>query len=428
MKQRLTDTQIDKARPKVKPYKLTDGGGLLIEIRPKGARSSGTKLWRYRYRIDDKENVYALGEYIKAPIGETEERAKLRRAGGQFTLLEARDERDRCRGLVKQSIHPAKQKKTDKLLKAGENANTFEAVAREWMGKKVGGWSPYYAKQVKRFLEADVFPEIGALPMRSLTAAHLLPIIQKVEKRGAKTVAVLIRQWCSMIFRYAVSTLRADADHAAALKGAVERDEVQHHKPLALGDIPAFLKAVEGYGGYQTTTIAMKLLLLTFVRPVELRGAEWTEFDLDAGMWIIPGIRMKMRREHLVPLSAQAVALLRDLHAFTGGQRWLLPNYRRPKTFMTGTTLNRALERMGYGGRFSSHGFRATASTALNDIGYRSDVIECQLAHKERNSSRNAYNRAQYLEERKKMMREWSDLVLSNGVVVAGRFGKQATA
>ncbi len=172
-----------------------------------------------------------------------------------------------------------------------------------------------------------------------------------------------------------MATLRADADPAAALKGAIHRPKVEHSKPLARKDIPEFLKALKSYGGYRTTTIAMRLLMLTFVRTVELRGAEWTEFDRDGAEWRIPAERMKMREPHIVPLSAQAVELLRELHTLTGGQRWLFPNYRRPKTCMTGTTLNRALERMGYGGKFSGHGFRATASTMLNEMGYRSDLI-----------------------------------------------------
>ena len=237
---------------------------------------------------------------------------------------------------------------------------SFEIVAREWIEQRKPSISAYYLHQTENILAADAYPYIGTLPMRSITAAHLLEIIQRVEKRDAVTIAILLRQWFSAIFRFAVATLRADTDPAAALKGAIHRPKVEHSKPLTRKDIPDFLKVLESYGGYRTTTIAMRLLMLTFVRTVELRGAEWTEFDLDEAEWRIPAERMKMREPHIVPLSSQAVELLRELHTLTGGQRFLFPNYRRPKTYMTATTLNRALERMGYGGKFSGHGFRAT--------------------------------------------------------------------
>jgi integrase len=212
-----------------------------------------------------------------------------------------------------------------------------------------------------------------------------------------------------------VATLRADADPATALKGAIHRPKVEHRKPLSSDQIAAFVKALDTYGGYRTTIIALRLMLLTFVRTVELRAANWAEFDLDHAEWRIPAERMKMRESHIVPLSRQAVELLCELHTLTGGQRWLFPNYRRPKTCMTATTLNRALERMGLNGKnsigFSAHGFRATASTILNETGFRPDVIERQLAHKERNKVRASYNQAEYLKERRAMMQQWAEMV-----------------
>ncbi len=264
---------------------------------------------------------------------------------------------------------------------------------------------------MERTLVADVFPAAGALPIREVTAAQLLEILHKVEKRGAEVVALLIRQWCSAIFRYAVATLRADHDPAAALKGAVHRPKVAHHKPLSRTEISALLAKLDGFAGYATTRIALRLLLLTFVRPGELRRAQWAEFNLDDAEWRIPGERMKMREEHIVPLPRQAVALLRELHKLTGNQPWLFPNHRRPKESMSPTSLNRALERLGYGGKFSAHGFRATASTLLNELGYDADWIERQLAHAPRNKVRAAYNHAQYLKERRKMVQEWADFV-----------------
>ncbi|MEI7252562.1 tyrosine-type recombinase/integrase [Pectobacterium versatile] len=388
----LTDAKIRNTKSTNKPIKLADGGGLYLEVRP-----SGSKLWRYRYRIAGKENVFALGEYPT------------------LSLAEARTEHDKARALVKHAVHPAHHRQLERMVSHSANANTFEVVAREWIDKKSPDWTPYYLRQVERFLAADVLPAIGKLPIKNVKAAHLLEIIKRIEERGAETVALLVRQWSSAIFRYAVATLRADGDPAAALKGAVRRPKVEHHKPLSRTDIADFIKALNRYGGYRTTVIALELMLLTFVRTVELRKAEWNEFDLDGAEWRIPAGRMKMREEHIVPLSTQAIVLLRELQTYTGGRGWLFPNYRNPKDCMTATTLNRALERMGFNGKdsigFSAHGFRATASTILNEMGYRPDVIERQLAHTERNKVRASYNRAEYLDERRKMMQVWADFV-----------------
>lgn len=393
----LTDAKIRNTKPGEKPIKLTDGGGLYLEVRP-----SGAKLWRYRYRIAGKENVFAVGEYFN------------HKRSGHTSLDDARSERDKARVLVKQGIHPSHDRQAARLATHAENATTLEAVAREWIARKKPGWTPYYLRQVERSLEADVFPFVGKLPIRNVTAAHLLEIIRRIEGRGAETVALLVRQWASAIFRYAAATLRADTDPAAALKGAIHRPKVEHRKPLSRDQIADFVNALEGYAGYRTTVIALRLMLLTFVRTVELRAAHWTEIDLDRAEWRIPAERMKMREPHIVPLSRQAVELLRELHTFSGARGFLFPNYRNPKTCMTATTLNRALERIGFNGKdsigFSAHGFRATASTILNEIGFRPDVIERQLAHAERDKVRASYNQAEYLEERRAMMQQWADL------------------
>jgi integrase len=423
----LTDAKIRNAKPTEKPLKLTDGSGLYLEV-----RLSGSKLWRYRYRIAGRENVYAVGKFCQAPPGESNAEQNNRKISGQFTLAEARQERDRCQGLVKLGIHPAHNRKAQRAVQFADNGNTFKAVALEWIGKKKSGWSRYYLRQVERFMETDVFPYVGSLPIRTVTAAQLLQILLRVESRGAKTVALLIRQWASSIFRYAVATLRADGDPAAALKGAITRRRTEHRKPLTRADIPRFMKSLESYGGYRTTVIALRLMLLTFVRTVELRTANWSEIDLDAGEWRIPAERMKMRELHIVPLSRQAVELLRELNTLTGGRTFLFPNYRRPTSCMTATTLNRALERMGFSGKdgigFSAHGFRATASTMLNELGYRADVIERQLAHRERNKVRASYNQAEYLVERRAMMQSWANLIdemaKEESKVIPGRFGK----
>ena len=325
----LTDAKIRNAKPAESPIKLTDGGGLYLEVRP-----SGVKVWRYRYRIAGKENVFALGEYFG------DKRA------GHVSLEDARRERDNARQLVKRGVHPAHQRQTERMTQLTNATTTFEGVAREWIAQKKGNWTAYYLRQVESVLEGDVFPHIGRLPIRSVTAAHLLEIVRRIEERGAETVALLVRQWCSAIFRYAVSTLRADSDPAAALKGAITRPKVKHCKPLSREDLVAFVKALNGYAGYRTTVIALRLKLLTFVRTIELRAAEWSEVSFERAEWRIPGERMKMRELHIVPLTPQVLKLLRELHTLTGGQRWLFPNYRRPETHMTATTLNRALERM----------------------------------------------------------------------------------
>jgi integrase len=385
----LTDAKVRTVKANSKPIKLADGGGLYLDVRP-----NGTKLWRYRYRIAGKENVFAIGKYPES------------------SLADARAEHGKARVLVKRGVHPSHNRQVERLSNQTANANTFEAVAREWVSKKSGSWTPYYQRQVTNFLAADVFPHIGKLPIRGVTAAHLLEIIRRVESRGAVSIALLVRQWSSAIFRYAVATLRADGDPAAALRGAIQRPKVEHHKPLSREQIKDFMAAVDEYGGYRTTVIALRLMLLTFVRTVELRKAEWAEIDLERAEWRIPAERMKMREPHIVPLSGQAVAMLKELRSYTGGRPMLFPNYRRPKGCMTATTLNRALERMGFNGKgsigFSAHGFRATASTILNEMGYRSDVIERQLAHADRDKVRASYNHAEYMKERRGMMQDWA--------------------
>lgn len=388
----LTDTKAKNTKPGEKPVKLSDKGGLYLEVMP-----SGSKIWRYKFRIAGKESRFSIGAYP------------------EVSLAQAREAHAAARKLVEQGVNPVHQRKTEKLVAASEGANTFKAIALEWISKKKDGWAPYYLRQVERTFASDAYPAIGDLPMRQITAAHVLAILKKAEARGAESVAVNLRQWIGAVFRYAVSTLRADFDPAAALKGAIIKPVTKHSKPLSVDEMTKLIKAIDENGGYATTRIALRLMLLTFVRTVELRGARWEEFDLDAAVWRIPGQRMKKRQPHTVPLSKQAVELLRELHPLTGNQQWLFPNGRRPKDCMCATTLNRALERMGFAGKdgigFSGHGFRSTASTMLNGAGFRGDVIERQLAHVEQNAVRKAYNQAEYMPERVQMMQAWADLV-----------------
>ncbi len=394
----LTDLKIRATKPSDKPTRLPDGGWLYLEVRP-----SGAKLWRFRYRLAGKENVYAIGQYFND------------KREGHVSLEDARRERDRARALVKRGVHPSHQRQADKQATHRENANTFEAIAREWIAKKKPSWTINHLRRVERFMEADVFPKIGKHPIRNITAAQLLGVIKAIEDRGAENVALRVRQLLSAVFCYAVVTLRADADPAAALKGAICQPRVKHSKPLGRDQIKLLTKALDSYGGHPSTVIALRLLLLTFVRTVELRGALWEEIDFDRAEWRIPAERMKMREPHIVPLSRQAIELLQELRLLTGWGKLLFPNARNPKTFMAATTLNAALACLGFNGKdtigFSAHGFRATASTILNEAGFRPDVIERQLAHSERNRVRASYNQAQYLEERRAMMQQWADMI-----------------
>jgi integrase len=386
---RLTDAKVRSAKPKEKAYKLYDGGSLFLLVKPNGA-----KLWRYKYKLRGIENLFAIGSYPETG------------------LLQAREARAAARKLVDAGIHPAQKKKADKLVSAADAAETFEALAREWIAKKKSGWTEGYLRQVQAVLGNDVFPHIGGIPARVVSSAQLLSIIRRVEHRGAETLAILIRQWCSAIFRYANSTLRAEGDPAAALRGAIIRPPVRHKTPLAVSEISILLTRVEASQSTPQVKLALRLLLLTFVRPVELRKADWSEFDFEGLEWRIPAERMKMRRPHTVPLSIQAVESLKELYAWSvAGRPQLFPNTRDPKRYMSITTLNRCLERLGYGGVFSAHGFRTTASTLLNEMGYRPDVIELQLAHQERNKVRASYNQAQYMPERRKMMQDWADFL-----------------
>ncbi len=394
----LTNVKAHNAKPTAKSYKLHDSGGLYLIVRP-----SGAKLWRYKYRIDGKENVFAIGAYFA------------NKRTGHVTVEAARRARDEARDLVRKGIHPAHQRQTRLRNQIAHNNNTFQAVALEWMARKESTWAEKTAYQIRRVFDIDFFPAIGSRPISTVTAADLLQILQRVEARGANTYAHLIRQWSSAIFRYAVATLRADHDPAAALRGAIVRRKPKHSRALSKSELRALLQRLEGYHGDPGTMFGIRLMLLTFVRTIELRAAAWSEIDFEAAEWRIPAERMKMRQEHVVPLSRQAVALLQELHSETGGHRYLFPNRRRPDSYITATTINRALERMGYLGKetigFSGHGFRSTASTMLNEAGFRPDVIESQLAHQDRNQVRASYNRATYLTERRIMMQAWANMI-----------------
>jgi integrase len=339
----LTDKAVKSAKPGVdgQAVRLWDGGGLYLQV-----GKTGSRLWRYKYRLGGKENVFALGAYP------------------EVSLAQARDRHKEARELVEKGVAPRSQREIEKVKAIAVAADTFKATAEEWIAKKKATWTPTYLRQVEAFLKSDVYPAFGALPISQVTAAHILAVMKSAESRGAETIAILIRQWCSQIFRYAVSNLRAESDPAAALRGAVIRPKVKHNKSLSKQELAGVLAKLQVFSGERLTAIAMELLMLTFVRTVELRCADWAEFDLKAKLWTVPAARMKMKTAHIVPLSKQVIALLAELSELTGGKGWLFPNNRRAKACMSATTINRALERMGLAGKasdlgFSAHGFRA---------------------------------------------------------------------
>jgi integrase len=336
-----------------------------------------------------------------------------RRLSGR-QLAAARTRREEARVLLAKGIDPGAAKKANKRAAMLAHENTFEVIAREWIGKQQKRLAPRYSALLLARLEADIFPQTGSLPITQLDAPELLRALRSVEKRGAIETARRLRQICGQIFRYAMATGRASTDPTVALRGALgSPGRPRGHTAMPMNEMANFLAALAAYDGDPRTSLALHLIVLTFTRTTELRGAQWSEFEnLDGNdpLWRIPAERTKMKREHLVPLAAQAVALLRRLRALpgSGASPFLFPSPSKER-FISNNTMLYALYRMGYHSRATVHGFRAMASTALNEMGFRSDVIERQLAHQEQNAVRAAYNRAEYLPERRTMMQHWAD-------------------
>jgi len=383
----LTDTAIRKAKSADKPQRLFDGGGLYLEVSP-----AGGKLWRWKYRISGKEKRLAIGIYPDTG------------------LADARDKRDAARKLLAAGIDPGEHRKAEKAAGEERAANSFEVIAREWLGKQT--WVEHYRVKVEAWMANDVYPYIGGRPVAELSAPEFLRVGRRMEERGALESAHRVLQTCGQVMRYAIATGRADRNPVADLKGAITSPAERHHAaitdPAVLGGL---LRAIEGYTGDITTRAALQLSALLFVRPGELRHAEWSEFDLDAAEWNIPAGKMKMRQPHLVPLCEQAVAILRELQPLTGRGQYVFPGGRSPRRPMSNNAINAALRRMGYGtDTMTAHGFRATARTILDEVlGYRPDFIEHQLAHAVKDPNGRAYNRTAHLAERRKMMQGWAD-------------------
>ena len=348
----------------------------------------------------------------------------------EVSLKEARLKRDDARRLLANGIDPSEHRQQTKSTRVEQAANSFEALAREWYAKFSQNWVDSHSSKILRRLERDIFPWLGARPIASITAPELLTALRRIESRGALETAHRAMQNCGQVFRYAVATGRAERDPTGDLRGALPPVREKHHAsikdPKAIG---ALLWALDGYQGSLITKCALRLAPLLFVRPGELRKAEWTEFNLDGAEWRIPAERMKMRDQHIVPLSSQAVTILRELHALTGSRRYVFPGARTNGRPMSENTVNAGLRRLGYAkDEMTGHGFRSIASTLLNEQGWHRDAIERQLAHAERNNVRAAYNFAEHLPERRKIMQAWADYMdgLKAGAEVISIRGRAA--
>ncbi|MFC1659708.1 tyrosine-type recombinase/integrase [Pseudomonadota bacterium] len=382
----LTDISIKAAKPKDKQYKMTDGEGMYLLVHPNGG-----KYWRLKYRINGKEKCLALGAY---PL---------------VSLLEAREKRFNAKKKIADGIDPSQEKKLEKLQRNINSENNFEAIAREWHKKQTERWTERHAGYVLKRLEADIFKEIGYRPIIEITPPELLVAIQKIEKRGAIDVAQRTLQTCGQIFRFAVATGRAERDITTDLKGALTTRKKTNYSRLKESELPEFFEKLEKYDGDIQTKLAIKFLILTFVRTKELRGARWEEFNFDTKEWHIPAERMKMRQKHIVPLSKQVLEIIKEIREIHDNQIFLFPNKNNPNKTISENTVLYAIYRLGYHSRTTAHGFRGTASTILNEKGFNRDHIERQLAHSEGNSVRASYNHADYLPERHKMMQWWAD-------------------
>ena len=381
--------QVSRAKPQNKPVTLFDGGGLFLLITP-----SGGKLWRFKYRYDGKEKLLALGPYP------------------EISLAEARQRREEARKQLVHGVDPGAVRKAQKVTGKIQAENSLEVVAREWHERQSPTWAVSHAIKIIRSLEQNVFPWLGSRPINEIKAPELLTILRRIESRGALDTAHRMRFVCGQVFRYAIATGRAERDPAADLRGALSPVKGRHlaavTDPVKVGEL---LRAIEGYKGSFVTVCALRLAPLVFVRPGELRQAEWAEMDLDLAEWNIPAERMKMKQSHLVPLSKQAIDILRALQPLTGAEKFVFPSARSFSRPMSNNAVLAALRRMGYEkDEMTGHGFRAMARTILDEVlQVRPDFIEHQLAHAVRDPNGRAYNRTAHLVERRKMMQQWAD-------------------
>ena len=379
----LTDIQIRSAKPSTKDIKLFDGSGLFLLVTP-----TGGKLWRFKYRFGGREKLLTFGAYP------------------QNSLAEARQKRDKAREQIAQGIDPGAARKEQEAV----DQNTFAKVAAEWMEyKKTSRFSDRHAERVWRSLENDVFPSLGHLPVSAVGTKKIASVIKQIESRGVRETAARALQKITAILQFAAKDERVSHNAARELRGTVETRRVEHMPAMTREELPEFLRQLEIANLYSVTRLAIKMILLTLARTQEIRGARWEEFDLDGRLWTIPASRMKMKIEHRVPLSMQALEVLEQLRPFSRKREFCFPGHHDSSRMMSENAMLYALWRMGYRGKATVHGFRATGSTILNECGFNPDAIERQLAHAERNKIRAAYHRSEYLKERRKMMDWWAD-------------------
>lgn len=385
----LNDFTIKNKKPADKPFKMADEKGLFLLVHPKGS-----KYWRFKYSILGKEKLLAFGVYP------------------EVSLAEARIQRDEARKHLVNGVDPSLLKKAAKQAAITASENSFQAIAQEWYVKHSARWVPSHHLKIIRRLERDVFPWIGSRPIAQITAPEFLTVLRRVESRGALDTAHRIYQTCGQVFRYAIATGRAERNPTSDLRGALPPVQGNSFaaiiEPHKLGQL---LRTMDGYEGYFVTKCALRLAPLLFVRPGELRQAEWSEMNLDLAEWNIPAQKMKMRQPHLVPLAKQAVLILQELRPLTGAGQYVFPCVRTQHRPMSDNTVNAALKRLGYDStEVTAHGFRATARTLLDEIlNFRPDVIEHQLAHTVKDPNGRAYNRTTHLEIRRNMMQKWAD-------------------
>lgn len=383
----LTDKTLKALKPLGKLYRKADAKGLCVEVQTTGAR-----YWRYRYRFAGKGKMVSLGVYP------------------EVSLAEARSRRDDARRALRSGTDPSVKRKQDKLIAHLAAVTAFEPVAREWLAGR-GKLADVTRAKTLWVLTTHAFPWIGARSVGEITPPELLAVLRRLESRGKLETAQRLKQVCGQVFRYAVATGRAERDPSADLRGVLKTKKTRHFGAITdPAKVGGLLRAIDGFSGSLVVACALKLAPMVFVRPGELRKAEWAELDLDHAEWRIPAERMKMQEMHIVPLATQAVAVLHELQPLTGSSRYVFPSIRSLRDPMSENTVTAALRRMGYtGDEMTGHGFRSMASTLLNEQGWAPDVIERQLAHAERNKVRAAYNHAQYLPERRKMMQAWAD-------------------
>ncbi|EBU7767221.1 integrase [Salmonella enterica subsp. enterica serovar Rovaniemi] len=403
---KLNARQVETAKPKEKPYKIADGGGLYLLV-----KTNGSRYWRLKYRIDGKEKLLALGVYP------------------DVSLADARAKRDEARKGIAGGIDPLAVKKEQKVEREAQVKNTFQEIALEWHKMKVKKWSAGYASDILEAFNKDVFPFIGQRPIADIKPLELLNVLKKIEDRGATEKAKKVRQRCGEVFRYAIVTGRAEYNPAPDLTSAMQGHESTHYPFLTTEELPAFFKALAGYSGSELMVLAARLLIITGLRTGELRGALWSEIDTEKALWEISAERMKMRRPHIIPLSTQALAIIEQIRAMTGQFPLLFPGRNDPSKTMSEASINQVFKRIGYTGRVTGHGFRHTMSTVLHEQGYNTAWIETQLAHVDKNAIRGTYNHAQYLDGRREMLQWYADYMVSlenKGNVAHGAFNRRA--